>query len=69
MMHTILIRDLRSRFGDPEVYVAECSCGWRGEERTTANPERTARRDGAQHVEGEQGVPRAPRPRLRVQSR
>jgi hypothetical protein len=60
--HAILVRDLRSRFGDPELYAAECSCGWRGEERRTSNPARAARRDGARHVEGEQGTPAAPRP-------
>jgi hypothetical protein len=69
MMHTILIRDLRLRFGDPEVYAAECSCGWRGEERTAVNAARVARRDGTLHVEREQGTPSAPRPRLRAQPR
>lgn len=34
--HTIQIRDLRRRFGDPEAFAAECSCGWRGR---SASPE------------------------------
>jgi len=42
--HTIQIRDPRLRFGEPEVYVAECSCGWRGEEGITGYAARPARR-------------------------
>jgi hypothetical protein len=51
--HTIQIRDQRLRFGDPEQYLAECSCGWIGEPRSGANAERLAKRDGAEHVDHE----------------
>jgi hypothetical protein len=63
MKHTIQIRDPRSRFGEPEVYVAECSCGWRGEERITGYAARSARRDGSRHLEIQGGAPTSPRPR------
>jgi len=36
--HTIQIRDLRLRFGDLDAFAAECSCGWRGENRMPATP-------------------------------
>ena len=42
--------DVRERFGDAEVYAAECSCGWRSEPHSDINAERTARRDGTNHV-------------------
>jgi hypothetical protein len=47
--HIIKLRDLRRRFGEPEVYAAECSCGWSGETRHGENAEREARRDGRRH--------------------
>ena len=44
--HAITIRDLRLRYGAPEVFAAQCSCGWLGEERRSragrARPCRTA---------------------------
>lgn len=50
--HVILIRDLRPPFGDTESYVAECSCGWRGNAHTGwRTAAREARRDGAVHVD------------------
>ena len=55
--HSIRIRDLRLRFGDPHAHAAECSCGWSGETRTGHQTgARGARRDGAIHV-AEQRVP------------
>lgn len=48
--HVIRVRDLRERFGDNEVYAAECSCGWNGEPRSDITGARTARRDGIDHV-------------------
>jgi hypothetical protein len=63
--HTIRIRDLRVRFGDPEVYAAECSCGWRGSDQSSSTAQRAARRDGAKHLDREQGLPTAPRRRIR----
>jgi hypothetical protein len=48
--HVIRVRDLRERFGDAEVYAAECSCGWRSEPHSDINAERTARRDGTNHI-------------------
>jgi anti-sigma B factor antagonist len=56
--HSVTIRDLRARFGDPEAFRAECSCGWLGEVRTDQRTAgRTARRDGAVHVDEERLVP------------
>jgi hypothetical protein len=52
-VHEIRIRDLRARFGDAEIYRAECACGWAGEPRTGRLADRTARREGLAHVEGE----------------
>ncbi len=50
--HAIIVKDLRSRFGDVESYVAECSCGWSGQTHTGwRTSAREARRDGAMHVD------------------
>ena len=51
--HVIHIRDLRLRFGDPEVRAAECSCGWTGESYTGRTAERSARREATLHVDEE----------------
>jgi anti-anti-sigma factor len=51
--HSIQIKDLRERFGDPEVRAAQCSCGWSGETHTGRTAERVARRDGTRHVDEE----------------
>jgi len=51
--HVIHIRDLRLRFGDPEVRAAECSCGWTGESHTGRTAERSARREATLHVDSE----------------
>jgi anti-anti-sigma factor len=51
--HVIHIRDLRLRFGDPEVCAAECSCGWTGESHTGRTAERSARREATLHVDRE----------------
>jgi anti-anti-sigma factor len=51
--HVINIRDLRQRFGDPEVRSAECSCGWTGESHTGRTAERSARREATLHVDQE----------------
>jgi hypothetical protein len=51
--HTIKIRDLRARFGEPEVYAAECTCGWTGDRRSGAGAERAARREGIVHTDAE----------------
>jgi hypothetical protein len=48
--HYIRVRDLRARFGDAEVYAAECSCGWIGEPHSDITAARTARRDGINHM-------------------
>jgi anti-sigma B factor antagonist len=56
--HMITIRGLRARFGDPEAFRAECSCGWQGP--TQDDPRiagRHARRNGAVHVEEEHFAP------------
>jgi hypothetical protein len=49
--HTIKLRDLRRRFGEPEAYAAQCSCGWAGDARHGETAEREARRDGRRHEE------------------
>jgi anti-anti-sigma factor len=51
--HVIHIRDLRLRFGDPEVRAAECSCGWSGGSHTGRTAERSARREATLHVDSE----------------
>ena len=62
--HSIQVRDLRLRFGDPDAYAAQCSCGWLGETRAT---ERPARRDGTQHVDWERLAP-TPQRQTEIQS-
>jgi anti-anti-sigma regulatory factor len=51
--HVIHIRDLRQRFGDPELCSAECSCGWTGGQHTGRTAERSARREATVHVDAE----------------
>ncbi|MDP9258942.1 MAG: STAS domain-containing protein [Actinomycetota bacterium] len=51
--HVIHIRDLRQRFGDPEICSAECSCGWSGASHTGRTAERSARREATLHVDQE----------------
>jgi anti-anti-sigma regulatory factor len=51
--HVINIRDLRQRFGDPEICSAECSCGWSGASHTGRTAERSARREATLHVDQE----------------
>ena len=57
--HVTRVRDLRARFGDPEGYVAECSCGWKGEQRTGPLAMRSARRDGVEHADARVARPRS----------
>lgn len=49
--HAITVRVRRLRFGAPEVYAAQCTCGWRGEERLGRTADRIAKRDGAIHFD------------------
>jgi anti-anti-sigma regulatory factor len=51
--HVIHVRDLRQRFGDPEICCAECSCGWSGGSHTGRTAERSARREATLHVDAE----------------
>jgi anti-anti-sigma factor len=51
--HVINIRDLRQRFGDPEICSAECSCGWSGSSHTGRTAERSARREATLHIDEE----------------
>jgi hypothetical protein len=60
--HEIRVRDLRLRFDAPEVFGAQCACGWHGEERRGRVGERTALQDGRHHVDHENHKPRR-RPR------
>jgi len=52
-VHVVRVRDLRARFGEPEAYAAECSCGWTGERRDSFTAAREARHDGRAHAESE----------------
>ena len=54
--HVIHIRDVRLRFGDPDLHAAECSCGWRGETHAGRTAERSARREATLHVDRERGA-------------
>ena len=47
--HAPAVRDLRSRFGAPEVYGAECTCGWTGQRREGQAGERLAVLDAMRH--------------------
>jgi anti-sigma B factor antagonist len=49
--HTVRVRDLRARFGEPDRFRAECSCGWTGQEQTGVLAMRHARADGTGHTE------------------
>jgi len=49
--HVINIRDLRERFGDPELCSPECSCGWTGGSHTGRTAERSARREATLHID------------------
>ena len=57
--HVTRLRDLRARFGDPEGFVAECSCGWRGEPRSGSMAMRTARHDAVEHADARVARPRS----------
>ena len=48
--HSLTIRDLRERFGDPEESLAQCSCGWMGEAHAGYAGVRAARLDAARHL-------------------
>ena len=61
--HTVRIRDLRLRFGAPEIHGAQCACGWTGEEHRERSGERLARRDGRAHAEAERLAFHAQQPR------
>jgi hypothetical protein len=56
--HEIRVRDLRLRYGAPEVFAAQCACGWLGEERRGRSGERNAHWDGRHHVDNERVKPR-----------
>jgi hypothetical protein len=60
--HTIRLRDLRRRFGEPEAYAAQCSCGWTGEPRHGPTADRDARRDGRRHEDVERTAAHGGRP-------
>jgi hypothetical protein len=60
--HRLRIRDLRLRFGAPEMYGAQCTCGWTGQEHRGSTGERLARRDGRRHEETERAARHPARP-------
>jgi hypothetical protein len=60
--HAIKVRDLRLRYGAPDVFAAQCSCGWVGEERHGRYAQGNAQLDGARH-RGDQAPSRSQRPR------
>lgn len=49
--HSLTVRDLRERYGDPEEYQPQCSCGWIGERHTGGFAARSAGREGDRHAE------------------
>jgi len=49
--HVVRIRDLRARFGDPESFAAECSCGWSGEPHSGENAKRGVRHEARLHTD------------------
>jgi anti-anti-sigma factor len=49
--HVIHVRDLRERFGDPELCSPECSCGWVGGSHSGRTAERSARREATLHID------------------
>jgi hypothetical protein len=51
--HIIKLRDLRRRYGEPEAFAAQCSCGWTGETRHGHAADRDARQDGRRHEQHE----------------
>lgn len=54
--HVVRIKDRRASFGDPEIYAAECSCGWYDEEREGMSGRRTAKVQARQHIELERSA-------------
>jgi len=54
--HSVKVRDLRARFGEPDAFAAQCSCGWTGERREGLTAAREARRDGRVHAESARGT-------------
>jgi hypothetical protein len=54
--HAIKIRDLRLRYGAPEVFAAHCSCGWIGEERAGRYAQGNAQLDGARQRGAQQPI-------------
>ena len=60
--HEASVRDIRRRFGDPEISIAECICGWVGDPCPGHGAESTALRAGLAHV-ASQRAPRTPRGR------
>jgi anti-anti-sigma regulatory factor len=49
--HVINVRDMRERFGDPELCSPECSCGWTGGSHSGRTAERSARREATLHID------------------
>ena len=52
--HAIKVRDLRLRYGAPEVFAAQCSCGWMGGECRGQYAQGNAQLDGARHRDAQQ---------------
>jgi hypothetical protein len=52
--HVITIRDLRLRYDAPDVFAAQCSCGWMGDERRGRMGQWRAVVDGDRHREERQ---------------
>jgi hypothetical protein len=52
LQHAVRVRDLRARFGDPDAFAAECSCGWRGQEHTGVLARKRAKADAIVHDGG-----------------
>jgi anti-anti-sigma factor len=50
--HVVRVRDLRTRYGDPDAFAGECSCGWRGEIHNGLLARKRAKADATAHTGG-----------------
>lgn len=49
--HDTRVRDLRASYAEPEVYAAQCSCGWRGTQYDGPTARRRAGGDATEHAQ------------------
>jgi hypothetical protein len=49
--HSITVTAESARFGDPDIFTAQCACGWQGGSFAAAVGARIARRQAARHID------------------